>query len=186
MTVVRRKGGSRNGFSKLKKGGTYIVLITPERYRQGLKEIVMHLTGRLKLNGIYVSLNTPYSTLLTELSSKGINTSQLYFIDGISKKSSSDVKADNAHFLQSPSSLTELSIVLTHGLNIGEINFVLMDSLSTMLLYNKQDLTERFFHFIAGKLKSFNVTGIIMILDEERSRKLMPVLSQICDATITL
>tara|TARA_Y100000294_G_scaffold176795_1_gene200239 strand:- start:905 stop:1492 length:588 start_codon:yes stop_codon:yes gene_type:complete len=163
----------------------YVFVSSPEYYHLVNNIILKYLTKKLKLNGIYVTLNIPYSQLQNSLKKHGTDISKLYFIDGISKKTSGKIpKADNCAFTSNPESLTELSLSITEKSNTGKFKFLFLDSISTLLIYHNSKTIEKFSHYMINKLRNANLSGVIMSLDEENSKKLIPLLSQFCDDCI--
>ena len=113
-----------------------------------------------------------------------IDKEKVYCIDAISKRGK-NLPQDHCYFLNSPESLTELSIILTKVLE-QEYGYVFFDSLSSLLIYNDLETVERFVHYLTGKLKSLRIKGIFLSLDDAKSRELLPVVSPFFDAHVDL
>jgi len=183
------KVGLKSSLSKelvgFKKGDIYIILTKPESYHTVCQILLKHLVETLKYNGLYITLNTPCNTIASQCRDLGLNASKLHFVDGISKKGGiKEVKANNCSYIESPSALTELSITLTTATNTGKFDFLFLDSISTLLIYNDIELTERFIHHIVSKLRNLEMCGVLIAIDEEKSRKLVDIVSQFCDKLI--
>ena len=173
-------------FESYTGGGVYLIVTKPEDYHSTTFVLIEHMIKNLNLIGVYVTLNTPCSSLSANLKDKGIDTSKLYFVDAISKQSGTTTTSDNCSFVQNPQSLTELSLVTTKAVNTGKSKFLFFDSVSTLLIYNSLETTEKFMHYLINKIRSLGLLGIIISLDEEKSNKLIPVISQFCDKIIHL
>ncbi len=168
-----------------KKGDIYIILVKPESYHIVCQTLLKHLVENLKYTGLYITLNTPCNTIMCQCEDLGLNPSKIHFIDGITRKSGiKETRANNCSYIESPSALTELSIILTTATNSGKFDFLFLDSISTLLVYNDLELTERFVHHLVSKLRNLEMCGVLIAIDEEKSRKLADIVSQFCDKLI--
>lgn len=137
-----------------------------------------------KLNGIYVSLNIPCHKLSNELKAKGIDLSKMHIVNcigGVKKKCTNC----NCSFPRYNGSLTELSVIITKQINTGKFDFIVLDSVTTLLVYNKTETVERFIQYFVNKVRLLDMEGVILSVEgEEKSKKIIGVLSQFCDKTI--
>ena len=171
----------------VKKKGVYVVISNEEKYHQVNKIIISLLVKKLKKKGVYVTFNKEAEELKKELGKEKIDISKILFVDGITKKRNSLVKdSGNIMYIQGPTSLTELSLVLTSATNNGGFDFILMDSLSTLLMYNKPEIAERFSHYLITKIKDYELNTILLSIDEDKSNKIIGILSQFCDGVIKI
>ncbi len=186
MTAHSNKEHIKEALKALSKTTTDIyVFISPvEDYHKNNYFILKYLTKTLKLKGIHVTLNASYKSLSNDLKSNGTNTENLFFIDGISKTQEKVSNTKNCIFIQSPRGLTELSLAITDTINTGDYDFLFFDSISTLLIHNELRTAEKFSHYLINKLKHLDLRGIIISLDEEDSKRLLPILSQVCDKCI--
>jgi len=139
-----------------------------------------YFTQKQKVTGLYITLNKGYKTIIDTLKGQGVDTSRLYFIDGISQKEGNETKG-NCTFIPSPEWLTDLSLAITTAINTGKFNFLFLDSLNTILAYNNPKKTEKFIHYIISNIRKKNVGGIIFSVEDVSTKKLIPFLSQFCD-----
>lgn len=158
----------------------YIFELKYQDYHHMTAAILKKITN-LKMRGIYVTLNTSYPRIKENLEAQGIDTSELFFIDCISKLTGNASKTDSCVFVESPSSLTDMSIALTAATSSGKFDFLLIDSMNTLLLYNDIKTVEKFAHYMISKLRDLDMGGIILAVDDENSKKLLPIISQFCD-----
>lgn len=167
-----------------KKKGVYAFISKSENCAIVNKTIINVLIKKLRLSGLYVTLNKSCMTLSQELKQEKIDLSRFLFIDATGEEKPG--RAGNCLFLQGGQSLTELSLAMTEASKSKTVQFIFFDSLSTVLVYNSREITERFIHYIVGKAKSMNLFMIIISVEEERSNKLLPLLSQICEGCIKI
>ena len=173
---------------KIKKEKEIYIFITKNKnYVHFNAQVLRYLIKKLKLIGIYVTLTTPHSTLLSHLKKENVNTSKIFFIDGTSSQEGLKVTASNCTCIQSPNSLTELSLVITELANTGKFDFLFFDSISTLLVYNDLSTTQKFTQYIIGKLKAKSMCGgIILAVEDEKTKQIIPTLSQFCDGCVNI
>lgn len=166
------------------KKGIYVFVSSPQQYNLVNSFILSYYTQKEKKTGIYVTLNKGYKFVIRSLEEQGCDAHKLYFIDGITKTQGKEEKADNCTFISAPEALTELSLAISTATNTGRFEFLFLDSVNTILIYNDLKTTERFTHYIITKLREANISGIIFSLEEESANKLTPIITQFCDDCI--
>jgi len=75
------------------------------------------------LSGVYVAVDKPYESLTNDLENQNIETSDIFFLDAISKdqginKTNNPKDQQNVVFLESPQNLTDLSISLAEAVKV--------------------------------------------------------------------
>lgn len=170
-----------------KKKGVYIVVSSAEDYSEVNRAIIeLSMKGK-KRKGVFVTLNKSSDVLEAELKKMKVDTSRILFIDGVSKKKNSNVKdKPNVIYIQGPESLTELSFTVTAATNNKGFDFILFDSMSTVLMYNKFEMAERFASYLVTKIKDYGISSVLLSVEEEKSKSLVAALSQICDGIVNL
>lgn len=122
-----------------------------------------------------ISLNIPYYEIFSELKEKRVEVPKLFIIDGQSPGvapswlpsafSQGLPTAKRTTYTGAPGSLTGLSIMMTRLFARTKFDLVILDSLSTLLIYNEPRQTERFVHFLIEKLRSSSTPGIFIALE---------------------
>ena len=171
--------------TNLKKSSSISESILIEMKNDRYKESRISLMKRFikpNKNAIYVSFNNSALDLKKEFG-KIVNTNNLFFVDGIGKGKSNDKRIQ---FLQGPSSLTELSIVISNLISKNNIDYVIFDSLPLFFINNSPNLVEKFIHYINSKLNEKKVSSLIITLDDEKSKRFTETISQFCNSKIKL
>ena len=138
--------------------------------------------------GIYVTLNTPIANLIDILGKASINIENIYFIDGITKTTESEVvESEHCKYLESPRDVVDLSFLIDEFLNKIKHHkkFVVIDSISTLMVYNSEQAIKQFAHSITGKIKAKNANGIIIASDDTDNDALNSI-AHFCDKTLKL
>ena len=166
----------------------FVVNLTADQhiYNQAYLVILGHLMKKLQLQGLYVSLNKPYETICEELKQNKLDANAIYCIDGVSKEAGKFLNSDKCFCLEDPSSLTELSVLTNSLFNDKKIKFILLDSLSTLLLYNDTKAVEKFAHSLLNKARKSNISVVIMSPKEKSEEDILAVVTQFCDKEIEL
>jgi|SRR3989344_5023548 len=176
---------------ELKDLKEYIALATVDakNYQKTNLDIIKHLTQNENIPGVYVTLNKPHAVLKKLFDKANIDSRLIIFIDAVTQIDSSEVKRkDNCLLIGNPENLSDISIAMDQAVRAikGKEKFLFFDSLSTLLVYNKAATVARFIHFLATKMRSWQVKGIIISLRKESDKELINELSQIVDVLIDL
>jgi len=135
-----------------------------------------------------VTTNQPSAMLVKNYESEGIDVSQIYFVDAITKyalgKVPSDVK--NCKFVNNPANITDIGIAITEILHKfpDEKPCILFDSVSTMLIYIPSINISKFIHFVTSKLRLLDSPGIFLAVEKSLDPLLMTQLVTFVDEVI--
>ncbi|MGC8993464.1 MAG: DUF7504 family protein [Candidatus Aenigmatarchaeota archaeon] len=172
----------------VKTNKVILFIIDAKKYHKVHLSILKTLIKEKKFSGIYITVNKPYFDLIKYLKENGISTENIFFIDAISKSVSKEIKmTDNCLFIPSPSHLTDLGIALTEALENmenKENKFLLLDSISTLLIYNNFETVAKFIHFIISRLRVFGLIGLIVSIEKLLDEKMINILIEMCDEAI--
>lgn len=90
----------------------------------------------------------------------------------------------NTFYVTSPSDISELALVASEAISSlrpeGE-KMVLIDSVSTLALYNTAGGILRFLHFLVSKLRVIEFGGLIIVVRDTLSDPMVQSLEQYCD-----
>jgi archaellum biogenesis ATPase FlaH len=168
--------------------GIVMTVSDAEKMNQFTIKTLEYLVNERKMAGVYVTINRPYSKILSELQAKNIDTNSVIFIDALTKTvGGSAINSEKCLYLNHINDLTELGIIITSAmkaLSSKERYFVLIDSITTMLIYNDPQAVSKFLHFITAKFRLLNANGIFI---GHRTEKLDSFYSQItvfCDRVL--
>jgi KaiC/GvpD/RAD55 family RecA-like ATPase len=172
--------------SGIKHGEITLVLASSGKYQSVLPKVVKSFAGKKNFFGVYVTVNKPYATLNESFKRDGVKTDRMFFIDCVTKMVGGASKpSDRFLTIESPQFLTEISIAVSQAMSAlpkGEKYFVL-DSVSSLLIYNSSGTVARFIHFLSGKLREWDARGIFLAVDTE-VEALLPYISQFVDKTV--
>ncbi|MBU2638014.1 MAG: hypothetical protein KJ955_03510 [Nanoarchaeota archaeon] len=161
-----------------------LATVSAKEYQKTNIALVKHFTKDKKSAGVYVTLNKPFATIKAALENNGVDTKMIIFIDAVTKTAGGKAeKSKNCLFIGNPENLSDISIAMDQAVTSlpGKDRFLFFDSLSTLLLYNNVQTVARFIHFLAGKMRVWQVKAIIISLERKEDKDLIDELSQFCD-----
>lgn len=165
---------------------TLLLLTQPSTHFHDYLRLLEYAAKKEHMEGICVTITRTVGSLIKILDAKEISTENLHFIDCISKISGSEKKLPNCLYVSHPSNLTDLSIAVTNTLSTLKPGkkFFIVDSWSSLLIYNDQKKVLGFSNFIINKLRAKEVNGFMVTVksDEEFADSL----SVFCDKVVTL
>jgi hypothetical protein len=167
-----------------------VVLISSksENHSQIVSNVLDILVNKRDMGGVYLSVTRPYDFILSTINPLGISSSNIYFIDCISLMAGKapSQKSENVVFIENPSSLEEVSMYLDKMLIKvqNKKKFLILDSLSSLLIYNTDKSVKEFTHFLINKIRLENVAGIILSIEKKEAEDLVKTLTPMCDAEI--
>ena len=137
-------------------------------------------------NGIVLSASRPYSNLLKLYRNNNIDVKKLFILDCISKSHGKGLeKAGNVLYLDGVSALTEISVSISKAIELIHYKkFMFIDSITTMLIYNKPDIFGKFIHVILTKMRINGVSGLLISLVNETNKEIRAEIAQLCDKVI--
>lgn len=141
----------------------------PQKIRESNTSIIKEAQDR-GYTPIVTTINFPASILEKLYLQNDLDTSEIYFIDAISKFSTGpkSVSPDDRHiFLNTPSDLTNLSIAISEMLkrNSGKRILILIDSISTMLIYLPSVKISQFVHIISSKIRQIEENCTLLAVE---------------------
>ena len=181
---------SGNCLSKLNKLTDYVALavVDANKYQQTNTKIIAELTKQ-NIPGVYVALNRPYENVKEMLKKQKIDLDKVIFIDGVTKTAGGEItKRADCLYIGGPKSLSDISIAMDQAI-MGipkKDKFLFFDSLSTLLLYNDVSVVAKFVHFLSGKMRIWEVKGIIISLRRAKDKELIQELKEFCDVVLNL
>lgn len=161
-----------------------MVVVKPSEYINTVLEITTLLSENS--SGVYLTLNRPYTRLSTLLTQNNVDCSKIKFVDAITAVALPQVKSTHeCDYIKGPSDLTEINIRIPENLKkIKGKKFLIVDSVSTLLMYNKGETIVRFLHSLSTTLSALGTDAVFIALEGEDTKGRAEVFSQFCDKII--
>ncbi len=162
-----------------------LALVDPVRYQESVVELLRYFTGKTP-RGIYVTLNKPFAVLTKTFEKAGIPLGSLFFVDGITNVPA--MQEDASHTcLGSGIDLSNLAIATSRAVNrFPEDKFLVLDSLSTLLIYNDPKAVAKFAHLFTEKMRRWGAFGSLLTVEMNAERDVVLQLAPFCDKVLKI
>lgn len=172
----------------LPKSYILLAIIKVQEYSATNIELIKYFAKK-GVPGVFVSINKPLEDLAMDFPKEYLETNKVSFIDCISRSSGAqEIKCTGFSYIDAPNDLVELTVAMEKAMEKldGVENFVAIDSISTLLIYNKPETVEKFVHSIAGKMRVWKAKGILIMVESTETRAVAETLGQFCDKVIKI
>ncbi|MBU0636364.1 hypothetical protein KKE06_05035 [Candidatus Micrarchaeota archaeon] len=176
-----------SALSEIKKPNVVLVVIESDHY-SAIQTGLLDFLKKRSDNGVFVSVNKALVNLF-DSPQKVLEDQKTVFVDLVSETAGTEkLSGENVHYLESPKNLLELTMQIEQALEKNPKNqqFLILDSLSTLLLYNKPEPLEKFVHQLVGKIRGLQALGIFLMVRLKENQDTIRVISQFCDHTIEI
>jgi len=150
------------------------IILPGNNYNDLTHAIFEHIQETSENNWIYVTISKPFNVIKKEIGSI-MNISPVFFIDCVSRAAGIQTKDPQCYFLDSPSQLEQLILEIVNIIKNKTKNnesFVILDALSSLLLYNDELLVAEFFTHLIFNMNIYNTHTISLCLEEEMTDKI--------------
>lgn len=135
----------------------------------------------------YVSFSKPYSSFSDYFKFNKISPSDFFIIDCITKSVIGETKdVENCAFVSSQTAFGEVFDTLRDALQNKKIDILLFDSLSSMLVYEKELFVTRFLHKLVAMTKGLNCKSVFIVLKSDVETDAVENMGMFVDQTINL
>ena len=168
------------------KDNQIVVLIIPDN--DYVKSIIS-LTKELNDGGskiCYITLNRPYRSIHALFEKNGMDMSKFFFIDAITKTAEMAETTENCEFVSSPSALTELSLSISNILEREKFDYMIFDSLSTLLVYESETVITKFVHFLIAKVRVIGCNALFTCLKQDTGSILIRDINMFADKILDM
>lgn len=126
---------------------------------------------------VYVTITNTFDSLKDRFASD-INGSSVSFIDCVSRAAGIQSINDQCLFLDSPSELERLILEIVNAVKTANSNqsYVVLDSLSSLVLYNDVFLVSEFFTHLMNNIRIADANMLSLCIEEEMDDALNKVL----------
>ncbi|MFH0861731.1 MAG: hypothetical protein V1875_01760 [Candidatus Altiarchaeota archaeon] len=161
-----------------------------DNHAQAILTVLEILVNKRGMGGVYISVSQPSESIANAMKEAGIPDGNVRFIDCISRSAGrgQTQKTDNTAYIENPSSLEEVTMYIDLMLKAVQKpkKFIVLDSISSLLIYNPDKSVREFTHFVINKVKLEKNTGIILSIEKKEAEDLIKTIAPMCDAHIRL
>lgn len=145
------------------------ILLPGSNYSDLVQALFQRIRDKPDEAWVYVTVTKPYDTLAKQY--EFINECKnIKFIDCISRAAGLSKLYNNVIFLESPSMLEKLGLeIMNNYKQVGEgiEKFLVIDSLTNLIIYNDPDIITKFFYHIINRTRAKDIHTISLAIEEE-------------------
>jgi len=139
-------------------------------------------------NGVYISANRPSERIKAAMQDQDIEVGGMQLIDSISRVAGKRLeRTKDTVFIDNPSSLEEIGMYADNMLEkMAPPRFVILDALSSLIIYSDPKSVKEFTHFIINKMRLGGIGGFILSVENEEAQELVNAIKPMCDKMIQM
>ncbi|MBN2126845.1 MAG: hypothetical protein JW703_00460 [Candidatus Diapherotrites archaeon] len=160
----------------------HLILIVPnQRYGESIIEFVKKIERKYS-KICYITLNDPYAQLEKSFEENHIAIEKFFFIDAISRVLKVQKQNyNNCIMVSAPNSLIELSLAVSEVIEKHKPDVFILDSLSTLLIYENNNAITRFIHSILVKIETSDAEFLMTVLYSDEKNNAVEELGMFVD-----
>ncbi len=119
---------------------------------------------------VYVTITKPYDNIISQFGEGISESNNIKFIDCISRAAGISKVDSNCIFIESPTMLEKLGLEIMNIFKEVDENtnkYLILDSLSTLVIYNDPEIVTEFFYQMANRTRVRNIHTISLAIEEE-------------------
>ncbi len=154
------------------------IIIPSNNYSDLICSLFDFINTKQNDNWVYVTVTKPYETILEDYSDF-ITTTNIKFIDCISHAAGISREKSNCKYIESPSQLENILLEIMNyfkNFNNNNKNYLIIDSLSSFVIYNDIHLVSEFFTHLINRTRLSNITTISLSIEEEMEDNIRKIL----------
>jgi hypothetical protein len=162
-----------------------VLLVIPnENYNNILINTLKRIMNNDKV--CYITLNKGYDALNILFEKNKIKLDNFFFVDCITKTVKQQKNTNDCIFVSSPNSLVGLSLAISKGVKKQNSKFIILDSLSTLLIYHKDNIVSKFVQGLTNKFETTDSNVVFTITKKDKESPLFKNLQMFVNKIIEL
>jgi len=145
------------------------ILLPGANYSDLIQALFERMKSKPDEAWVYVAVTKPYDTLLKQYGFLS-EIKNVRFIDCISRAAGITKPVKNVEFIESPTMLEKLGLEIMNifkELDSNTKKYLVIDSLSNLIIYNDPDIVTEFFYHIINRTRTKDIHTISLAIEEE-------------------
>jgi len=162
------------------------IVLPGNNYTDLVQALFEYMHTRTQDAWVYVTITRPYSTINKQFGNLSDNKN-VKFIDCISHAAGISNFDQNCIYVESPSMLEKLCLEIMNIFKKVDENtkkYLIIDSLSTLGVYNDPGLVTEFFYHLANKTRAEGIHTVSLAIEEEELDKYLNKLIYLNDKVL--
>jgi archaellum biogenesis ATPase FlaH len=166
---------------ELTENKTLLLVIPSINYKDVIVDLAKQISGTQKIG--YITMNKTIKSLKEIFQKAGVNDNNFFYIDAITKTMTTSNNEANCIFCSSPNNLTEIGVALSK-LRSKNPDIIILDSLSTLLVYHDVSSATKFAHSMINRITESGMRGILTILEKDKDTALNKDMGMMVDKVL--
>jgi archaellum biogenesis ATPase FlaH len=149
------------------------VVLPSSNYSDLIQAFFEYIRSRPEDAWVYVTITKPYENMVKQFGELA-ESKNIRFVDCISRAAGITKTDPNCVYIESPSMLEKLGLEIINIFKTVDEKtnkYLILDSLSTLIIYNDQEIVTEFFYHLANRTRSRNIHVISLAIEEEGMEK---------------
>ena len=145
------------------------IIIPSNNYSDLICSLFEYIDTKPNSIWVYLTITKPFETIYEEYLDL-IKNKNIIFIDCISHAAGITKEITNCKYIESPSQLETILLEIMNSyknINNKQNKYLIIDSLSSLVIYNDIPLVTEFFTHLINRTRLSNITTISLTLEEE-------------------
>ncbi len=165
----------------------FLVVLPYEEFLNKLTGILNQVFQEKNEKMCYITLNKPFMEVHRSLNDAGFNDDRLFVIDGVTKTVlQNPPEFPNCTYIDAPSDMEGLITALRRILNEEKPATILLDSLSTFLVYSSQEEAFKTSHDILVTSAMAGAISVLTCLRDDAESEAVEKIKKVVDRVILL
>ena len=166
---------------ELSKNQAMLVIVKSKNYPKLVNEAASQFSEE---SICYITLNKTFESLKESFKSKNIPTDNIVFIDAITPTIvESPGQTAGCYFASSPAAMPEISALVSKLLG-HEFRLFVFDSITSLLVYNKDAPVAKFIQRLVNEIKFSNAKALFYALDIKEHESVLEECAMVFDKVI--
>ncbi|MFH1587610.1 MAG: hypothetical protein ABID38_07170 [Candidatus Diapherotrites archaeon] len=163
-----------------------LVIVKSKNYESTILAFMDIFLNDQKLFGTYITTNKPFRKILSRFLEQGIKADNLFFIDCVTKEAPEERVGGVKVF--SSQNVTEINVLLDKAIKTKKkgAEFIFLDSISTLLVYNEEKTVEKFVHALLERIYHWKTKGIFITVETKANELIVENLSLFFDKIVRI
>lgn len=167
---------------ELEQNASILLILSPEDHSSLMKFIEPIKKKKI----CFVTLSRTYDAVEKDLKELGADPKNFFILDAVTSTFSRAKPPEHVTFIPSPDALTDMNIAIIETMKNEKCDYLVFDSISTLLTYRKNPLVARFTDFVLGKIKDLKGRAIFTCLDGDSKAQAIQEISLHIDKVIRI
>jgi hypothetical protein len=150
------------------------ILLPGNNYTDLITALFEHMRSKPEDAWVYLSITRPYDNIVKEFKDMP-ERKNIKFIDCISRAAGIPPSEPNSIYIESPSLLEKIILEVTdifRDLENDVDKYLIIDSLSSLLIYNDDSLVTEFFTHLSNRTRMLGIHTVSLVIEEETDESL--------------